>query len=312
MGNALMRTFFVCLVGLVLFFGCYRWWSGRNNAVTNIAATTTTSALGGEDVALPAARKELFSAPRAAIQPANALKLSEACSKLWNDLRTLNLSQADRRLPSPSGCDKLPPNLTSWHETYSKACAKPKSTECEIAIYDYRAALTEELTKDIPLNQISDPKVLTDKMLARLRAGQMIPGNVADVADRLLETEPNSPQIGRAALTMRIQSAEEAMGKPDDPRWKQVDEALEKAKRTGEGDSRTLLEAKLISDHLRYPNPEHTAQAADEITRQYPKLGVGPYHQAWVEFDRGNKQREHDLCRSDEEQRGARDELHSR
>lgn len=296
MGNALMKKIVALLVLVAIVFGAYRWWRGRPvPLVDNVGGASSTSA-GGDDVALPAPRKELFTAPRAAIQPAQSVVVSEACKQLWNGLRALDMSQKDRRLPSPAGCEKLPGNLGTWHEAYQRACANPTSTECEIALYDYRAAITEELTKDTPLNQINDSKVLTDKMLARLRAPQMNAAAVADVAERLLETEPNMPQAARAAVSMRIQSAaSEAIGKPDDPRWKQVDEALEKASRTQEGNSRTLMEAKLISDHLRYPDPERAGQEAESLSRQHPNLGVGPFHQAWSAFDKGDRKRAEEL-----------------
>lgn len=283
-----MRTFVICLFVAILAYGGYRYWPGRAPVP---AATDSPTAAAPAEMPAPPPRRELFTAPRARIEPGKTMKISEACAKFWDGLRGLDMAQKDRKLPPSTACKDLPPQLSKWQSQYEQACANPASQQCEMAIYDYRAALTEEMTKDVPLNTISDPKVLTDKMLARLRADKMDANAVADVADRLFEAQPDMPQAARAAVSMRIQAAaQSAIGKPDDPIWKKVDDALDRSKQSQDPGSRGMLDSKLIADRYRYNDPDKAAQEAENVSRQYPKSAAGPFHEAWAAFDKGDKQ----------------------
>lgn len=246
---------------------------------------------------LPSPRKELYTAPRTALTPAPGQPApSEACLKLWNDLRGMDLAQADLALPAASGCDKLPPELTRWHDQYLQQCAGARSHACEEALYGYRAAATELLTKDVPLRDISDPKVLTDKMLARLQSDGKAAG-IAEAAERLLELDPDMPYAARASAMSRLEDAQAtAAGKPTDPHWQKVDEALDRASR-GKDDPQPYLETKLYAENVRYADPQRLRESAAEISRAHPALGVGPYHEAWAEHQAGNRERAVELLR---------------
>jgi tetratricopeptide (TPR) repeat protein len=256
----------------------------------------------------PPSRKELFQLPRAPIAPTPAGQFSPACVDFWNRVRGLDMSQADLNLPAtPSGCDNLPGSLAKWHQAYLKAClgvAKPgdppvasgkRSQACDAALYDYRANLTEALTSQTPLKDISDSKVLTDKMVARLLQDRSDPTKVAEVAERMLEINPGMPEALQADAVSRLNAAQFAAGKPDDPRWEEADKALEGLSALKDSDPRSYYETKLYEEYLRYLDPERVRQQAEEVDREHPDLGVGPYHEAWAEFQNGNKQRAQQL-----------------
>jgi tetratricopeptide (TPR) repeat protein len=240
---------------------------------------------------LPQPRKELYTAPRTPIAPPRAMGISTACAQFWDGLRGLDLSQKDTHFPSAAGCELMQPTLQKWHKLYLEACKVGRTDACDEALYGYRAAVTDSLTEQVPLAEISDPRVLTDKMVARLLRENGSPADVADVAERLLQLDPDMPQAARAAAVSRLSAAQSAAGKPDDPLWKKVDEALEQEGRSIEADPRSYYETRLYAENLRYSDPERLRERAEEISKQRPELGVGPYHEAWAEFDSGHKQR---------------------
>ena len=237
---------------------------------------------------IPTPRKELFALPRSALIVQTGNAYTEACVFFWNQLRALDMTTRESVFPSAAVCDKIPPDLAKWHADYLKHCAQ-RSQVCDEALYGYRASITELLTKDTALSEIKDPKVMTDKMLARLLKGNN-PSGVADAAERLMQVDPSFVEAARASVMSRLHDAQGAAGKPDDPRWKKFDESLDRASRAN-GDPGAYLESKLYGENIRYSDPEHLKQTAFEIGRQYPERGVGPYHEAWAEHASGNPAR---------------------
>lgn len=267
--------------------------------------------------AVPTPRKEaLLGARKPLAAPASA-GFSEPCLKFWNDLRGMNLNQKDTALPVPTGCaEQLPPQLQRWHEAYRQSCGAARTPECDQTLIGYRAAATEELTRNTPLGDIRDRDVLADKMLARLQGKA---AGVADVADRMLDLDPSSKEAAQAASMLRVQDAKSAaVGKPDDPAWKKVDETLERASRTMGSDSRAVLESRLFAENMRYLDPDRLRDSASDVSRTHPTLGVGPYHQAWAELQDGNRARAIELLEeavrrepNDPRFRGTLDQLRS-
>ncbi len=231
----------------------------------------------------PAARSALITAPRKPLDVKPGPGLPESCLRFWNELRQLDLAEKNVRLPTASGCAGFPPSLAQWDAAYRANCEPAPTSACEESLYDYRAAVTELLTAGTKVSDISDPKVLTDKMIARLHSGDS--AAVAEVAERLLDLQPDT-STARAAVISRLRDAEGAAGKPDDPRWKKVDEDFDRA---GNADPKLLLDAKLYAENLRYLDPAKLSETAGEISRRNPTLGVGPYHQAWAEYQSGNR-----------------------
>lgn len=256
--------------------------------------------------AAPAARNPVYTAPRTPIKAAANAGVPETCVQFWNQLRGLDLTQKDLNMPGtpPECAGKIPQKLQALHQNFLQGCtgANAGKPECEGALIFYRAGITDYLTKDTPVADINDPKVLTDKLLARGQEqnGQPITDGKAmgDIAERMLQVDPDSRPASQALLTSRIADATKAAGKPDDKAWEQVERALDHDQRTaqqGSSEQRQSLENRLFVDTMRYPTADQLADRAADISKRYPQYGVGPYYSAWAEFRNGNKERAKEL-----------------
>jgi tetratricopeptide (TPR) repeat protein len=285
-----MRKAIFFFLFLAIAAGVYRWWDRSQPAP--VAPVTEHPA-----IVAPKARKELYTLPRAPIHVQASATLPAACLDFWNQLRGLDMSQADLSLPAtPAACDKIPAELAKWHQQFLLACASGKrSPACDAALYDYRANLTEAMTSQTPLKEIADPRVLTDKMVARLLHDNSNPEQVADVAERLLELNPGLPEAIHADAVSRLNAAQLAAGKPDDPRWQSAEKALDQMSAIKDSDPRSYYETKLYEDFLRYMDPDKELDQAEQVDREHPELGVGPYHEAWAEFQNGDKQKAQEM-----------------
>ncbi len=257
---------------------------------------------------LPAERvRHIFRDPRAAIAIPAEGDVEPACRTLWDEMRATVLEQAlaypphEHALPVASGCTKFPAELSKFHAKFLEDCGdfltKPKSIpqaawmakapQCQLALFQYRANVTDWLTRNTPLKDISDTKVLLDKLMARLADN---PAAAAEVAERLLQLEPGMYPAAKAAMMSRFMDAQStAQGKPDDPKWTKSNLAQEVASKIDPSDQAQQTELKLMTTMRQYGDPARLREQGSEMAKAFPNLPTGPYYAAWGEYLAGNK-----------------------
>ncbi|MFM8269546.1 MAG: hypothetical protein ACKN9V_05090, partial [Pseudomonadota bacterium] len=94
----------------------------------------------------------LYQAPRDPIAVQNQ-EGSPECVQFWNELRGFDLSRQQSELPDLKAmtksdkCGSVPAPLKNVHDHFNKTCGpNANSSQCLIALYFYRAALTDFLT----------------------------------------------------------------------------------------------------------------------------------------------------------------------
>jgi tetratricopeptide (TPR) repeat protein len=234
----------------------------------------------------------LYQAPRDAISPEGKDATPE-CVEFWNALRGFDLSRGQTEFPDIKAvakserCSSVPTALKNLHEHFNKTCGPDtNSTQCLIALYHYRAGLTDFLTRNLKVEQINDPKVLIDKMLANR---EINPELSVKAAEKLSELEPNLYEARKAQVLGRLYQATKEAPSGNSDVWGRLDEAIRKAKELGNSDPE-LLEAELMSELSRSNNTVQAQEKAKEAAEDFPNEWRGPYFAAWALFKDGRGQ----------------------
>jgi tetratricopeptide (TPR) repeat protein len=174
-------------------------------------------------------------------------------------------------------------NLQAFYDQH--CLAKPQSKECLIALYHYRAALTDFYTQKLAISEISDPQVLFDKMLANRTTA---PQKSLEAAQRLTELEPHLYEAYKMEILQSLFIASQNPEKPDLD-WNRLDLVLEKAREL-KGQDPELVEAVLLSEIFRNSDPRSLQDRARQLSEDYPQEWRGPYYLAWGLFNEGRGQ----------------------
>jgi len=224
--------------------------------------------------------------PRESLKGENS-KLSPECQVFFDKLRELDLRDQNGLKGSLSNdCRKVPPSFQSLQAFFEKHClVKPESKECLLALYHYRAALTDFFTRDIPLSQISDKKVLFDKMLANRT---LDPKLSLEAAKRLSELEPHLYEAQKTQILQNLFLASQSASESNID-WHQFDSVIERATSLSAEDPE-LVEAQLLSQMLRSSDPRTLQDRARQLSEDFPQEWRGPYYLAWGLFNEGRGQ----------------------
>lgn len=235
---------------------------------------------------------ELFQSPRESIK-AESPEVSEGCARFWERLREFDLRNhgkevGDIRIKTGSEkCETVPAQLKNLHDFFNTHCKdKASSSQCLLGLYFYRAALTDFLTKEVPIRQISDPKVLIDKMIANR---EINPGLSLEAAQRLSEMEPRLYEAKKAEVLGRLFIATREAQDKKNTNWGELDEAIKKARELETSDPE-LIEAELYSEMLRSNGSDEALERARELSDSNPQEWRGPYYAAWALFKEGRGQ----------------------
>ncbi|MBI1859939.1 MAG: hypothetical protein HYR96_03355 [Deltaproteobacteria bacterium] len=231
---------------------------------------------------LPQKITRLYAEPRPATAPPS---ISQDCQALWKALLALNLAQ-DFDPPKGSKCTGLPTPLDAFSALYNQRCAK-RDDACLAAIHQYRARITHFSTKDVPLNSIRDPRILMDKLLATWEREPELAGAVAD---RWAELEPDNYPAQKAALISQLMAIAGHPPDPNDPRWTEINNRLDRLKRLEPKDGISQGEISCLASAFRDNDPLKVMERAAELDSLYPRSGSGPYFMGWAENRRGNRE----------------------
>lgn len=233
-----------------------------------------------------------YQAPREALEMGKDQGTKE-CIEFWSSLRGLDLRLEQEGFPDVKQvtksdlCASVPPALKNLHDHFNKVCGKDAQTaQCLVAVYYYRAALTDLLTKNQPVEKINDPKVLIDKMLANREVNPLLS---VKAAERLSELEPGLYEARKAQVLGRLFMASQNKSSLNDQDWKELETSIERAKELGESDPE-LLEAELLGTLFREEDGKKALERAKEVAEDYPQEWRGPYYAAWALFKEGKGQ----------------------
>jgi len=229
---------------------------------------------------------EVIESPRDPIVPPQA-NLTPECKTFFGNLRALDL-KGEKTLSAITEhqCQKVPEALTSLHSFFESQCkGKTESKNCLLAIYHYRAALTDFFTRDLPLSEIRDPRVLFDKMVANR---SVAPEISLKAAERLVELKPDLYEAYKVQILQNLFIASQnPQGNSVD--WNKLETVLEKASVLNSQDPE-LLEAEMMVHLFRSSDPKNLQDRAKQITEDYPQDWRGPYYLAWGLFNEGRGQ----------------------
>lgn len=117
----------------------------------------------------------------------------QICLDSWRDLREWDPSSDE--FPPKDDCERVPTALSVYRETFLSQCKGESVTPmCLSAHRMYRAQTTFWLTRNLPSNEIYDPEILKDRILAELGTQ---PDKAVKDAERLVELDPESEAAAR-------------------------------------------------------------------------------------------------------------------
>lgn len=298
-----MRARYV--LGLVLFLALgilwWRPWSHESAPVEGDEAPVPLTE--SSNATAQTKQKNFFQAPReplpnATLEPA----ISPRCRELWADIRKLNLGDSrlfsgDRfDIPNVASCTQLPKNLELMQNTVLEKCnpsaaaiseekgKKVWAANCQLALFYYRAQITDYMTRDQNPQDISDMKVLTDKLFANFVTN---PKSATAMANRIMDIEPNYYPAAQTLLFVHMmEAAEIAPGQPKHAVWQTVEADLERSRRIHPRDpQRAEIELYLLA--TRNESPEIVAAHAKRYAEVNPTSPSGSYYLAWSAYRSG-------------------------
>lgn len=245
----------------------------------------------------------ISAAPRARLPASPKMEARfGGCVSYWEALRaqdlvkTMTEGQPLPGFPSGTNCKQVPDELAGYHSDFQAACgslpggstpssAGEKFTRCFLSLLDYRAQITELMTRDVPLSEIADLTVLSDKLVAKSANDD---GAMLAVAERMLEVDPNFYPAAKAAIVARFKTiATDETAARSERNWEDLEAAVARAKKFGESDEE-LLEAEAAL-YLHHGDDLVQAEAvAKRMETLHPTSGTGPYYRAWVASKRGD------------------------
>jgi tetratricopeptide (TPR) repeat protein len=238
-------------------------------------------------ITLPKKLKRLYEQPRMNLGVAQLI--SPACQSLWSEIEALDTSNTEiaPKFPSARDCKGLSAALEKFQSTYDFLCASPANKEavsdCLGAFYQYRAHITEYLTKNTALQSIDDTKILVDKMIATFITD---PHQAMLVADRVLEIDPAFYEAAKAGLLASIMAAQKNNAHQ---LWEDASRRLRENKISEPSDSYAQDESEILMLTLKNRNADEVFELAAELDSRYPTKTLGPYFLAWAENERGNR-----------------------
>ncbi len=261
--------------------------------------------LNAAPVIAPASQKikNIYQASRLPLLPKKEEHLSQACADYFAAIRSVDLRLVrtfpPRSSPFPLSetCKDIPKSMGDLDLAYKVACAPLMKANvdltqkmwfdglppCMIAIFNYRAQITHFLTKGIAIEDIDDPKILLDKMMAGMNGTDYkLNGKIAE---RLLEVEPTLIPAAEMIVLSRFMVAQtESKGNPADKKWEELEHSLAKLIDIGAISSKQVTEWQLMISLSKNPDLEETKRYAEKIAMQYPDWSLPLYYQAWAAY----------------------------
>lgn len=235
--------------------------------------------------------KRLSQGPRQMQIPAGT-PISAECRQFWKDLLALDLGDPHRSNPATRQCTP-PDELNKLQENYQQNCltkpitTDPQRQQCFLSLFYLRAYVNDYLTRDTPLDQIADAKVLVDKLFARFLKA---PNSAVEIADRLLQVEPNfypAAQASALAALLDYYQVPESARSADNPKFQALRAKLEDLQRRNPDDPQNF-EFDIMVSTLDNENLSEVRNKAESMRHAFPQSAKPAYYLAWTEYKSGN------------------------
>jgi len=296
------------LFGILFVTVTYFWFRGEEEPFSPLFSRNENPTVeSNSGIPLERSRRTL-EAPRRPLL-VNDSALNPACQKYWESVRSLDLGEFEkvpptiRELPNSSECKSPPREFELVHRQVEEACSGidfstkvdasnasawlTKLQPCYDNLVLYRAQMTEWLTRDTPLSEITDPDILDDKLLSRIAVDA---ASSVDVARRLVQLQPENYLVRKALVWGELnRAAKNARGAED---WRAVEEALQAVRDRGElaANDRQFAEMEGVVLAKKNGDPRDILPFAERMNREHPDWGVGPYQLAFVASKEGNSE----------------------
>lgn len=182
--------------------------------------------------------------------------IEKGCIDFWNEVQAIDMDLFDfppklDRLPRPGGCEKIPLELSVFQQLYLSDCAtllepfsqpvdekewRARASACSSRLFFLRAGISAWRTRERKLSEITDLRLLADRLAAAFGGlpNPMDPVAIVATGKRILEVDPRIAGAAKAVLMGQLMVGTRAPGghRGDEEYWAQMDEYLEIARGT--------------------------------------------------------------------------------
>ncbi len=236
-----------------------------------------------------------------------AKNISKACEELWTELFQLDLrgvvegNLALDHLPRHSDChsDNAKDWLSAAWKRFEQGCtAKDASSSeakaenrpvCLFSLVGLRAAVTDWVTNDKSPGELSDPRLIQDKLWANLQRADN-PMTIA-LAERLQTLEPDNALTNQALVLAQFRIAGENRLNANDPFWEKFSSTLAREEELRAVSSEEHSRRTIYADYLRNRDPRRLEEAALDAAKRYPTSSFPAYFFAISAFESGDSPR---------------------
>lgn len=283
------------LLVLAIGLGGYFWLEQRKEPVVKKVAASPAKMQASKKLS-----SELLETPREPIKESPKVKISAECSKTWNDIQALKSEDFQNlKFPNLSSCQNVPAQFSQVMMQYLNACKNVlnggvdlpnrEKNDCRSAMYTYRATITDYLTRDQPIDQVSDLRVLIDKLIASFGAGDLDTDRMLEAAERIHHLAPELYEPLKAMVVARFGPI--FKGEKDPVRLAEAFASIEKSVQEAEEFNSAdpdLWEARFLARSRLGQDLDRADQVVSEMRQVKGLEGLSDYFQAGVEWRRGN------------------------
>jgi tetratricopeptide (TPR) repeat protein len=287
----------IFLVGLlaILLAGIF-WWYGKKESSAPSPAKLSKKV---QHSALPKKRADTR-------LTAEEIKTVADCAAYWKSLQTINLnSPVDEKglgiIADSKGCEPSDSQLALFQSAMRKSCGiwestqkeRPKaavtklaSSTCRLALAKYVSTMVDLQTRNIPLHQITDKRILANKIYSKLTSEYQ---EALEASERLLALDPKNKAAAKAAAIAQLQLLSSSIRNPaSEVSFDDFDRALQRVKEVASDDSYFIREMEISALILEGGNTKALQAEIDKFRKDYPTKGQPLYYSAFIKASNGD------------------------
>lgn len=163
-----------------------------------------------------------------------------------------------------------------------------RKERCRAALFRYRIQSMEELTKEVPLDGISAPGILLEKLYVRMQSDGGGAGGAYEIAKKLLEIAPDSPRGAELLVSTSFMEMFHNPSSVNPDKLETLRSDIDQAILLG-ANSREIRAAELFFLISQGGDLGAFRSQVERFSSDYPQSGSGPYFLAWLEAKNGNR-----------------------
>jgi tetratricopeptide (TPR) repeat protein len=191
-------------------------------------------------------------------QPETIKTFEPNCPAQWGKLAAVELAHplkreaVDELLTAGAKCQRMTTPMAILLQTMQNACEgwkrepSPEGTDqCRRAIVQFQSELTEWQTRTVSIEDITNKRVLAQKIIARFRNGSE---EAAKSAERLLQLDPLNKAAAKAAILSHFVVAYKNRREPSsEGAWNQYSRAVQRLRDLGGDEEYFLSETGIVA-----------------------------------------------------------------